>query len=195
MQANAFKRNAYRTVSVKRTKTAFRTLLARKTPVAFSAQAIINLKADTSRLLMATQPYLLGLQLNDEIRSASRGVIGDIYQHTVILARASKARLPGSGKKLTLKGITLTQALLELDAKATSLLEQLTTVFEGEEVDLVELKPKIEGFILHLYSVTYSLLKVTPSVVMEEQQSKLDEQYGEGFFAPKPKGTEAAQAS
>lgn len=182
MQSNAFKRNAYKTLDAKKTKFAYRALLARKTPVALTAQAVFKLKSATSMLLVTARPYLLGLQLDDQIREELTEALGAVYMQAAILSRTTKAKMIGSRKKIVLKEITTTEAVLELDAIAGHLQDLVLEVFEGEPLELEALKPTVQGLLQHLQGLTYMLLKQTPSDVLERQQSVLESTHGKELF-------------
>lgn len=183
MQANTFKRNAYKTLDAKATKTAYRVELARKTPTAFASRAALQLKSETSRLLAVAQPYILGEQLDDELREALTEALGTVYMQAAILSRVTKAKMIGSGKKIVLKGMTTTEATLELDAIALHLQDLVLDTFNGKSLDLQAMKTVVEGLLFHLQGLTYMLLRHTPTEVLARQQAILEQSYGTELFA------------
>lgn len=137
MQIGTFRRNVGKTLAVKATKTALRTV-SKNTARTTIAQATVALKGHTGQLLQATGQYLLGAQASQEMKDAAFVVLGDIGYDLTILARVLKVKLPSSTKKIKLVG-TRSAALLQLDGLTTNLLLQVEKgAFVGPKMTTVK---------------------------------------------------------
>lgn len=123
MQIGTFKRHVSKTLTIKGTKTALRTV-SKNTARTHIAQATVALKGHTGRLLQVTSQYLLGMQSTQEMKDESFVTMGDIGYDLTSLARVLKVKLPSSTKKIKLVG-TRSAALLQLDSLTTNLLIQV----------------------------------------------------------------------
>lgn len=196
MQANAFKRAAALAEPAKEVKSNLR-LLPRKTQTALMVNSIISLAVSVGELQNGLRPYILGTQLNADMLEQAKTDMGPVFQHLFAMAKVLKVKLPGSGKKLTLKGETYTECLLRLHEDSATLLafvselldgKGLTEKYEIEPEILAGLQELVEGMIQAAYAFTYSVLKVVPSDVLDAQYKALVEQHGEEVFAkPAPK--------
>lgn len=182
METAVFKRNVLRTLSAKTAKAGLRTI-ARKTPSVFVLQAIIGLNTEFGRLKNALHPYMLGHQLTDGIRTDAKSSAGGVYYYTVLLARTLKTKIPGSGKKVHLKDMTMTEGLLKLDTLTGDLMYSAAGVFSGEDLDLDDIKATCDSIIALLWPLTYDLIGTTPAEVFEEYMAGLSNVFPTGLFS------------
>lgn len=203
MQANAFKRAAALVANPKDVKANLR-LLPRKTPTALLVTSAIGLAVSVSDLELGLGKYVVGFQLNDELKAQARTNLGPVYQHLFALAKVVKAKVPASGKKVKLHGETTTEGLLKLHALSTALLavvqgltsgQGLTEKHELEEQVVDYLKAKVEELIGELYAFTYTLLGIVPADVLVEQFELLKATYGAELFEPKAKEVAEPEAA
>lgn len=122
MKIGTFRRNVGKTLTVKATKTALRTV-SKSTTRTQVAQATVALKGHTGRLLQTTGQYLLGLQMTQEMKDDAFRVLGDIGYDLASLSRVFKVKMPSTTKRAKLVG-TRSAAILQLDSLATDLLRQ-----------------------------------------------------------------------
>lgn len=191
MQANAFKRAAALVEPAKIVKTNMR-LLPRKTQTALVVNSIISVSVSIAEVQSGLSAYILGSQLNDKMLADTKENMGPVFQHLFALAKTLKVKLPGAGKKMTLKGETYTECLLRLHEDSSTLLAFVSELLDGkgltEKYDIdpevvAGLQELVSRLILAAYAFTYSVLKVTPSDVLDAQYQALVEQYGEEVFA------------
>jgi hypothetical protein len=121
MQIGTFRRQVTKTLSVKATKLALRTV-SKSTPRTQIAQATVALKSHTGQLLQTMGQYLLGAQQTQEMKDDAFRDLGEIGYDLTVLGRVLKTKMPSSTKKSKLVG-TRSAALLQLDSVATDLLK------------------------------------------------------------------------
>jgi hypothetical protein len=108
--------------------------------------------------------------------------LGDIAYYATVLCRTLHVKMPSTGKKVLLKGMTLTKAVLLLDSHATDLLDQYKKTFYGRDLN-IELITKLTNEVpVLLYSICYELFKQPVGVVMDGNIAKLSDRYPQGFF-------------
>ena len=163
--------------------------VARKTTTTNLSHAIVGLKSETGELLQGLHAYILGTQLNDAMRSNAREELGDIAYYTTVLCKVLKIKMPTSSKKVALKNMTLTDALLRIDGVATDLLDQYKKSFYGRDLDMLKIAEIAQPLPALLYAINYTLFHDTISVTMDGNVAKLAARYPEGFF------TDTAQQS
>jgi hypothetical protein len=191
VDTNLFKRNVAKTLAPKPAKEGIRKI-ARKTAATITAQAVVGLKVSTGELHRALEAYLLGFQLTDALRLHARENLGDVLYQLAVLSKILKVKLPGSRKKVYLKGMTMTQAVLRLDQVATDMLGLYLSTFKGQDLAMTEIKKKFEDLPLLVYQIVGTMLNVPVGVVMDTEIEKLEEQYPAGLFAaPAPRQPEA----
>lgn len=182
MDTARYKRNVFRTLSIKGAKAGLRGV-ARSTLHTNVAHAIVGLNTEVGELFEGLQPYLLGFQLRDEMKQNAFEELGDFSYYMIVLAKALKLKVPGSGKKTKLVHMTKTEALLKINGLSVDLLDQFKKTFYGRELDLEKIAP-IAQEILNLYwPLVYDLLGVTPAVVFEGNIAKLEKRYPDGMFS------------
>lgn len=121
MQTGLFRRQVMKTMSVKASKLALRTV-AKNTQRVQIAQGTVALKVHSGRLMQAMSQYVLGLQMTQEMKQDADVALGDIGYDLALLSRVLKAKLPSATKKSKLVG-TRAAALLHLDVLSTNLLD------------------------------------------------------------------------
>lgn len=122
MHIGTFRRNVGKTLTVKPTKVALRTV-SKNTARTQIAQGSVALKGHTGQLLQVMGQYLLGLPQTQEMKDDAFHVLGNIGYDLTALSRVLKVKLPSATKKAKLVG-TRGAAILQLDSLATDLLRQ-----------------------------------------------------------------------
>lgn len=182
MQSNKFKRNVFRTLSVKTAKYGLRTT-ARSTPNTNVVHAIVGLNTEVGGLFRELQPYLLGFQLKDAMLKDAMTAFGGISYYTMALAKTLKLKIPGSGKKVHLHSLTKTEALLQLNDLSVELLYHVMGVFHGADMDLASVANNTEQVLDLLWPLIYDLFGVTPATIFEDYSAKLAAGYPDGLFS------------
>lgn len=120
MQIGTFRKNVMKTAFSKQAKLGMR-VVSKSTQRTNIVHATVAMKAHTGHLIQALSQYMLGLQLTQEMKSASFTAMGDIGYDLTLLCRNLKVKMPASTKKSKLVG-TRSAALLALDGLTTDLL-------------------------------------------------------------------------
>lgn len=98
-------------------------LVSTKTSRAQALSACISVAVAIGAFTGAMGPYLSGAsKLTDQIRGGSFDLLATAAMHLNVLAKFTKAKIPGAGKKAGLKDMTRTEGILLLNSKATELL-------------------------------------------------------------------------
>lgn len=182
MDTAAFKRNVFRTISVKTAKAGLR-YTARNTPATNVLHGIIGLNTEVGGLMAGVQPFLLGFQLNDAVLQNLFQALGGVSYYAVLLAKTLKVKIPGSGKKVHLHSLTKTEAILQLNALTNDLLYHATGVFNGKDLDLVTVASNVEAIIDTIWPLTYDMLGVTVADVFADYSERLAPGFPAGLFS------------
>jgi hypothetical protein len=202
MQANAFKRAAALVAPVKDVKSHLR-VLPRKTLTATYVHAAISLAVAAGTLMTTLSPYVAGTQLNEELKAEAYRDLGPVFEHSFVLAKALKVKLPGSGKKVKLVGETTTESLLHIHRLSNDLLSLVRVLTDGggltekldmDESTVAQAQAKLTELLNEVYAFTYALLKIAPAEVLADHFSYLSSIWGPEFFAPKPPAVKADTA-
>lgn len=181
MDTPVFKKNVFRTLSVKSAKYGLRNI-ASNTQSTNVVHGILGLNTEVGGLLQRLQPYLLGFQLNnDALQSAFEGLGGVLY-FTVILAKTLSIKIPGSGKKVHLQDLTKTEAILRLNTLSSDLMYHTMDMVHGEDLGIPSITKTVEEVLAVLWPLTYDLVGVTPSMVMEDYSNRLAAGLPTGLF-------------
>lgn len=181
MDVPSYKRAVMKTLSVKPAKEGMKVMM-RKIATLNVAHGIVGLKSETGELLEGLQPYLLGHQLNDTMRHNAMEELGDCAYYMTVLCRTLHVSLPASTKKVALKGMTLSKALLDLDKIATDLLDQFKKTFYGRELNIETITKLLKEFVPLYYAVCFTLFGAPVAVVMDGNIAKLSARYPKGYF-------------
>jgi hypothetical protein len=138
-----YRKNVLKTLSVKPAKAGLK-ILVRQTARMNAAHAIIGIASETGELLAGLRQYVVGAsKLTDAMKVNAFEECGDIGYYIQVAAKFLKVKVPGSGKKVKLKGMTRTEALLELMAISSAMLDLTKKHFYGP-VFKTETKTKAE---------------------------------------------------
>lgn len=179
-----YARGVFRTLSFKPAKAGVRAI-ARKRVTLDLAHAITGIACEVGEVHQALNPFLKGLQLNDQLKNAARPEFGDLLYFLTVACKRAKVKIPSSTKKLRLKGTTLTEALLGLHDISTELLSAHKKAYYDKALDLEKVGPLLIQFIAILWPLIYELYGVAPSVLMDENGEKLAIRYPDGIFDAK----------
>lgn len=182
MDSASFKRNVFRTLSPKTSKAGLRGV-ARTTPGVHIMYAITGLNTEVGALMESLKPFVLGFQLNSAMKQDAFLAFGGVSYFAVMLAKVIKAKVPGSGKKVHLHGLTKTEALLKLNSLSNDLMYTTMRVFRNEEWDLDEIKAQTEEVLQVLWPLIYDLLGVAPALIFEDYCARLAPGFPEGLFS------------
>jgi len=182
METAAFKRNVFRTLSVKTAKAGLR-YTARNTPATNVFHGIVGLNTEVGRLMAGVQPFLLGFQLNDAVLQNLFQALGGVSYYAVLLAKTLKVKVPGSGKKVHLHSLTKTEAILQLNALTNALLYDATGVFVGNDINFAEIAVTVQAIIDTIWPLTYDMLGVPVADVFEDYSARLAAGLPPGLFS------------
>lgn len=142
-----YRRNVLKTLSVRPAKAGLRWTL-RSTNRVNLMHAVHGLHSEVSEFIVGLTPVLLGQQLSEEHKINAFEELGDIGYYLTVLAKCLKVKLPGSGKKLTIKTGTRAERILELLALSSAMLDLTKKTFYGPKMQKavkVETTFEIEG--------------------------------------------------
>jgi hypothetical protein len=182
MDTASFKRNVLRTVGVKTAKFGLRNT-ARESVDTNALHGVFGLNTEVGGLLQNMRPYILGVQLNDGMLQDAFTSFGGVSYYLVLLAKTLKVKVPGSGTKRHLKGMTPTEALLRLNSLSGDLLYFGMSVFHGGLGDKEGAAQLVEQFIEVFWPLMYELLGVPPAQVFEDYIAKVAPGFPEGMFS------------
>ncbi len=112
MDISTYRRNVVKTMPVKPAKAALR-YVTRNTQRTNMLHAAIGVATEMGELIQGVENYLLIGKTTDLEKLQAKEELGDFAYYLTALAKAVKAKMPGSGKKLKLVG-TRGKALLDL---------------------------------------------------------------------------------
>ncbi len=181
MNNASYKKAVFKTLSVKPAKDGLRKLV-RKAPTLNLSHAIVGLKSEMGELMQGLEGYLLGKQLTPAMKHNAMEELGDAGYYLTVACRSLHITMPASTKRVALKGMTLTAALLKLDSLATDMLDQFKKTFYGRDLNMEAVAALVKEFIPLYFAVVYTLLGMTVAVVMDGNIAKLSARYPQGFF-------------
>jgi NTP pyrophosphatase (non-canonical NTP hydrolase) len=181
MDLATYRKNVFKTLSIKNAKEGMRKV-ARRTPTTNIAHAIVGLSTEVGELLEGLQPYLLGFQFTDELKRNAREELGDISYYTVVLCKMLKIKMPTSTKKVALKGMTPTKALLTLHKISNDLLDQYKKSFYGRDMDVQLIAEIAQPLPNLLYAIHFWMFHEPIASTMAGNIAKLAARYPEGTF-------------
>lgn len=183
MDTAHFKACVTKTLDAKPVKDGLR-LLARKNQTTHVTKGVIGFNTSVGALMYALEDYTLGLQLTQDMRDDAAGALADCLYYGTVLAKAVKVTVPGSGKKVRLHGMTMTKALLELNATATRMLIDLQRVLGADdgELDIEKIGAHLNQAFGLLWPLTTELTHKLPAELMAHEIGKLAIAHPEGFF-------------
>lgn len=189
MKNPLYRKNLMATLSVKPAKAGLRQML-RKQKTLHVGHAFIGLGAETGEVIETLTPFICGAsQLNSELKQKARPEFGDVFYYTYLAAKFLKVKVPSSTKKVRLKGMTITEALLKLSADGSDFVGMYHKMYYGLAIDEEKAKAKLEAFISLLWGIVYTLYNEPPAAILEENIAKLAQKYPGQVFS-----TEAALA-
>ena len=131
MENSVYKSNVFKTLSVKPAKLGLK-YVSRNTNRTNVMHAAIGLMTEAGELLEGLTPYILGVErLSDKMKINAFEEMGDIAYYMVVLSKTLKVKLPTSSKKVRLKGMTRSAAILEILRLATAIANMSKKVFYG----------------------------------------------------------------
>jgi len=182
MNSNQFKRNVMRTVSARMAKAGLHNA-TRKVVGTNVLHAIVGLNTEVGALLQSMQPFLLGNQMKPQWIEDAYTPFGGVSYYVMMLAKSLKLKIPGSGKKVKLVGMTKTEGLLALNNMSVDLLYHAMAVLQGNAMDFDTLQADVSNIIGVLWPLMFDLLGVPPAVVFENYCARLEAAYPQGLFS------------
>lgn len=109
-----YRKNVMKTLSIKPAKAGLK-LVTKKTPRMNVFHAVFGIATEVMELVGGLAPYVSGAsKLTDQMKVNAFEECGDIGYYVAVAAKFLKVKVPGSGKKVKFKGMTRTEALLEM---------------------------------------------------------------------------------
>jgi hypothetical protein len=137
-----FKRDAYKVLDAKAAKEGIKSTI-RKARGANLVHSVMGVREAAGRLMVDFNPFILGFQLNDQMRLRARDAVGDLLLHAVNVAKLTKGKVPPAQRKIKPKS-TATMLLTEIDRVSAELLSTLFLVQTPEKVEEVAKKVKVK---------------------------------------------------
>lgn len=143
MDNSVYRRNVFKTLSVRPAKIGLK-YVSRNTNRTNVMHASFGLLTEASELVTGLAPYLLGVsRLTEPMKINAFEEMGDIGYYLSVLSKALKVKLPASSKKVRLKTMTRSAALLEV-LRLSQLIGNLSKkVFYGPVMVQVEREKKV----------------------------------------------------
>lgn len=207
MDNATYRRSVFTTLSGKPAKAGLRRL-ASNTARTNLFHGVVGMNTEVGELFGALEPYLGGHQITADMKTHALEEVGDYVYYVFVCAKVLKVKIPGAGKKVKLKGMTRTEALLGLLRHTTNLLDLSKKAFYGpatypvtvEGSDKVKMKIDVEGTekqenerkekmrvelaacIDLVWALSYDLFNEPPALIMAANRAKLAARYPQGFF-------------
>lgn len=138
MENSVYKANVFKTLSVKPAKLGLK-YVSRNTNRTNVMHAALGLVTEAGELLEGLTPYILGTsQLTEKMKINAFEEMGDLGYYMMVLSKTLKVKLPTSSKKVRLKGMTRTAALLEVLRLSVSMANMSKKVFYGPVMTVAE---------------------------------------------------------
>lgn len=194
MDLSTYKSNALKTLSVKPAKDGLRHM-AKNTLRTHLAHGIVGFSAEVGEYMESLYPYILGNQMTPAVAERAFDEMGDVGYYLVVLAKVAKVKVPGTGKKTKLVGMTRTEAILSLHQVSIALLGlHQKSLYKGvqptpEEQAVVDAQrleaiQKLVAYAITLYwPLCFDMFGVPPADVLQANIVKLSARYPDGYFS------------
>lgn len=201
-----YRKNVFKTLSIKPAKLGLR-FVSRNTARTNVFHAGLGLFTESAELVSGLSTYLLGsTRLTEPMKINAFEEMGDIGYYLSVIAKSLKAKLPSSGKKVRLTGMTRSEAILKLLKASADIGDLSKKVLYGPEmmkkasgsevlvIDVVasnalyedrnaKIKAILEkDFIPVYWALCFDMFDVPPSNLFVGNIAKLSKRYGEGMF-------------
>lgn len=134
MDNASFRKNVFKTLSQKPAKLGLK-IVSRNTRRTNIFHAISGIAAETLELVGAMGPYIVGAKKFDEtMKNHALEESGDLAYFIAVAAKMLKVKVPGSGKKVKLKGMTRSEALVQLASLASDMFDLVKKNFYGPKM-------------------------------------------------------------
>lgn len=144
METVLFRRNVMRTLQAKPVKLGMK-YASRNTLRATTAKAVVCLRHSSGNLMHNLGAYILGLQFNQEMKTAAFTSMGDVGADLVMLCKLTKVHIPTATKRVKLSG-TRTSALLQFDMLVNDLVGVICSgIFAGPKTTYVKKEVTLPG--------------------------------------------------
>lgn len=138
MDNATYRKNVFKTLSIKPAKLGLK-LVSRNTNRTNIFHTSTGVATEGAEFVIGLTPYLLGIsKLTDAMKSNAFEEMGDLGYYITALAKCVKAKLPGSGKRLKLKGMTRSEAVMQLFAATAEIGDLAKKTFYGPKMVEVE---------------------------------------------------------
>lgn len=132
-----YRTNVMKTLSIGPAKAGLK-LVVKKTVRLNVFHAAIGLATEAMELTAALSAYIAGSsRLTEKMKIHAFEEAGDISYYATVLAKMLKVKVTGSGKKVKLKGMTRTEAVLKLNDVAGQILDQAKKYLYGPVYEAV----------------------------------------------------------
>lgn len=116
-----YRKNVFKTLSIKPAKLGLK-FVSRNTVRTNVFHAGLGLFTEAGEFVTGLAPYLLGSsKLTEPMKVNAFEEMGDMGYYLAVLAKSLKVKLPSSGKKVKLKGMTRSEAILKLLAASSEI--------------------------------------------------------------------------
>jgi len=131
MENSIYKANVFKTLSVKPAKAGLR-YVSRNTNRTNIMHAALGLVTEAGELVEGLTPYILGAErLSEKMKINAFEEMGDLGYYMMVMAKTLKIKLPTSSKKVRLKGMTRSAAILEILRLSSAMANMSKKVFYG----------------------------------------------------------------
>jgi hypothetical protein len=174
---------------------------------------VLELNAAMGILHQGFRPYILGFQLNDDMKNQGAVDLGMVLHHATILARLLKVKVPSSARKVKPKN-TPTYLLTEMGSATTDTINAVlaaiqpasiekkevvgknkegtptkkeVTVITPSDLDTEKVSEPLSRLLSSLYEFHWALYQAPVADLMEAHIKRLVPGFPKGFFDPPAK--------
>lgn len=176
MDNGTYKKNVLRTLSVAPARLGLR-LMTRNTARMNVFHAVIGMASETMELQGGLKDYVTGAsKLTDGMKLRAFEEAGYLTYYLTVISKFLKVKVPGSGKKVKLKSMTRTEALMGLVVIAGDMLDLAKKYMYGPVMVKSTVKRPVKVYDLDAEGKKIPVVSETPSPGLKKYQFKLVEQ-------------------
>jgi hypothetical protein len=140
-----YKKNVFKTLSIKPAKLGLK-FVASNTVRTNVFHAGLGMFTEGGELVVGLAPYLLGAsKLTEPMKVNAFEEMGDLGYYLAVLCKSLKIKMPSSSKKVKLKGMTRSEAVLALFACTSEVGDLCKKVLYGPKTKMVEREKLIKS--------------------------------------------------
>lgn len=144
MNTNEFRRNVHKTLDARPIKEAFKATSRKRRNLQIASE-ILGVKVAADQVCHTLNGFVLGFQLNEQMRSKAVEPLGEALHHAVALTKLLKVKAPAASRKIKPKS-TITMLLTEMGRISGDMLGILYATHTPAQIEILtetrKTKPK-----------------------------------------------------